>query len=200
MKIGLCKLLSHIFLSYLKLVTITGKLMVENKDLIKENTMVGYWHGDSLCMQLVLKEMSKDYKKIHVIVTSDKRGNVIEGMLAAYGAKAIRLPDGIKMRKYFRKLIKFSKENDGILALSLDGPTGPLHEPKKLLFVLASEAQKQVVYIRFKYKGVIRLKHRWDRYVIPLPFCRITAVVEDLGIIRKEDVRNFEEVKQNISY
>lgn len=200
MKIGLCKLLSHIFLTYLKLVAMTGKLVVINKDLIKENIMVGYWHGDSFCMQLVLKEMTKIYEKIHVVVTSDIRGDVIEAMLYAFGAKAIRLPDGIKMRQYFRKLIKSSKENNGILALSLDGPTGPVHEPKKLLFVLAAEAKKQVVYIRFEYKHVIRLKHRWDRYVIPLPFYRITAVVEDLGIITKEDVRNFEFLKQRIRY
>jgi len=200
MKTGLCKLLSRIFLIYLKLVAFTGKVVVENKELIKENTMVGYWHGDSYCMHLVLEDIVKEHEKIHVVVTSDTRGNIIEEMLKTFGANAIRLPDGIKMRHYFRSLIKFSKENDGILALSFDGPVGPLHEPKKLLFILAAEAEKQVVYIRFEYKRVLRLKNRWDRYVIPLPFCEITAVVENLGIICNEDVRNFEVLKQRIRY
>lgn len=200
MKIKLCKILSNIFLIYLKLIVITGRLTIKNKELIKENSMVGYWHGDSFSMQLILREISKKYENINVIVTSDTRGNVIENMIKAYGAKAIRLPDGIKMRQYFRDLINFSKEDKGILALSFDGPTGPLYEPKKLLFILAAKGNKQVVYIRFDYKHVIRLKYRWDNYVIPLPFGKITATVEELGFISIDDVKNFESFKQRISH
>lgn len=199
-KIKSYKLLSRIFLVYLKLVNTTGSLVIENKSLIKENTMVGYWHGDSFCMQMILSVIAKSYDEINVIVTADNRGDIIETMINSFGAKALRLPDGIQMRRHFKKLVVFSKEEKQIIAASLDGPLGPLHDAKKLIFLLASEAGKQVSYIHFKYKRVLRLRHRWDNYVVPLPFCKITAVVEDVGVISKEDLRNFEKLKHEIKY
>lgn len=190
--------LSHIFLAYLKLVSKSGRFQLINGELIKDNTMVGYWHGDSYCMQLVLAEICKNNEKINVIVTSDRRGDIIEDMIKTKGARALRLPDGMNMRPFFRKLKEFAIEEEGILAASLDGPLGPLHEPKKLIFLLAAEAKKPVAYIHFKYKRVMRLKKRWDKYVIPLPFCSITAVVEDLGIVDNDDLREFEHIKNKL--
>lgn len=189
--------LPHIFLAYLRLVSVTGRFNLINGDLIKDNTMVGYWHGDSYCMQLVLAEIGKN-NRINVIVTADKRGDIIEGMIKRKGARALRLPDGMNMRPFFRKLKKFAIKEEGILAASLDGPLGPLHEPKKLIFLLAAEAKKPVAYIHFQYKRVIRLKKRWDKYVIPLPFCRISAVVEDLGMFSNDDLREFDYIKQKL--
>lgn len=81
-KIKLYKPLTWIFLAYLKLVNTTGSLVIENKSLLKENTMVGYWHGDSFCMQMVLSVIAKSYDRINVIVTADKRGDrVFENLI-----------------------------------------------------------------------------------------------------------------------
>lgn len=199
MKQKLFNLLSLIFLFYLKLVAVTGRLEIINKDKIEENSMVGYWHGDSYCMMLVLRQVSKKIKRINVIVTADKRGDVIEKIISHYGAIALRIPDGLKIRHYLRQLKEASK-SEGILATALDGPLGPIHEPKKLIFFLASETNKKMIYIYFQYTHVIRLKHRWDQYVIPLPFTRITAVVKELGYISKEDLRNFTDYKKQLKY
>lgn len=200
MKIKLVNLLSKVFLVYLKLVAITGKLEVRYKDKIRENIIVGYWHGDSYCMQLVLRQISKKFKKINAIITADERGDVIEKIITHYGASALRLPDGLKMRHFLRELKETSIYFDGIIVAALDGPKGPLHEPKKLLFLLAANADKEMVYIHFKYTHVIRLKHRWDQYVIPLPFTRIIAEVEELGYISKEHLRNFTNYKKRLKY
>jgi hypothetical protein len=194
---NLFTVLSHI---YLKLIAPTGRLEIINRDGIRQNTMLGYWHGDSYCMQLLLKHIYGTCQGINVIVTADKRGDVIEKIISHYGAKAIRLPDGLSIRHYLRELKEICKASDRILAASLDGPLGPLHEPKKLLFLLAAEADKKVVYIHFKYKKVIRLKHRWDKYVIPLPFSKITAYVEELGYVSKEDLRNFADYKKRLMF
>ncbi len=160
--------------------------------------MIAYWHGDGYCMQLVLREIAKLNVKIKVIVTAHKRGDVIEKMIKPYGAQTIRLPDGYDMRPFFKELRENSKTSCEALAGALDGPLGPLHEPKKLLFLLASEAGKEACYVRFHYSHVIRLKKRWDRYVIPLPFTRIIAEVEDLGTIGKEELRHFDEFKSRM--
>ncbi len=160
--------------------------------------MVAYWHGDGYCTQLVLREIAKMNRKIKVIVTAHWRGDVIEKMIRRHGAEAIRLPDGFDMRPFLKELKESSKKSGHVLAGALDGPLGPLHEPKKLLFLLASEAGKEACYIRFYYSRVIHLKKRWDRYVIPLPFSKIIADVEDLGVIGKEQLRHFDEFKRRM--
>jgi lysophospholipid acyltransferase (LPLAT)-like uncharacterized protein len=160
--------------------------------------MVGYWHGDSCCAQLLLQQLSLKKNKIKVIVTADKRGDTIEKMINRHGGEAIRLPDGLKMRPFFKELRLGSKARGEILAASLDGPLGPLHEPKKLLFLLASQADKEMVYLHFQYRNVLRLENRWDRYAIPLPFCRITAEVEELGRIGENELRNFKEYRKGL--
>ena len=160
--------------------------------------MVGYWHTDSCCIQLILQQLSSRVHKIKVIVTADKRGDIIENMINRYGAEAIRLPDGLKMRPFFKELKEESKAHGEILAASLDGPLGPLHEPKKLLFLLASQADKEMVYIHFRYRNVLRLRNRWDQYVIPLPFCKITAEVKELGWIGETELREFHEYRKRL--
>lgn len=198
MKIKSVNLLSKIFIVYLNLVAATGKLELRNQDKIRENIMVGYWHGDSYCMQLLLRQMKR--KRVNIIVTADKRGDIIERIVSKYGANALRIPDGLKIRHFLRELKEISKYSNAIFAVALDGPLGPLHEPKKLLFLLAAEAGKEMVYIHFQYNHAIRLKHRWDQYVIPLPFTKITAQVEELGYISKEDLRKFDNYKKRLKY
>ncbi len=192
------RLAGKIFHLYIRLVGVSGRVEFRNLDRIRENTLLGYWHGDSYCMQLVLKEIAKEKKRIQVIVTADERGDAIEQMISYYGAEALRLPDGLKMRPFFRSLKAESTAEGNILATALDGPLGPLHEPKKLLFLLASEADKEMTYVHFSYRHVIRLKYRWDNYVIPLPFSRIVADIEDLGKINKTDLKNFKEYQQGL--
>lgn len=185
---------------YIKLVGATGRIKINHPDRIRDNIMLGYWHGDSYCMQLVLKEIAKKERRIQVIVTADNRGDAIEQMIKHHGAQAIRLPDGLKMRPFFKQLKEDSLSKGNILATALDGPVGPLHEPKKLLFLLASEAGKEMSYVHFTYKRVLRLKHRWDNYVIPLPFSGIVAEIEELGKIDSEDLLNFKEYQKKLLF
>lgn len=194
------QLAGEVFHAYIRLVGVTGRIEVRNLDRIRNNTMLGYWHGDSYCMQLVLKEIAKTRRRIQVIVTADKRGDSIERMINHYGAEAIRLPDGLKMRPFFTRLKAESISEGTILGTALDGPVGPLHEPKKLLFLLASEADKEMTYVHFNYKRVLHLKHRWDNYVIPLPFSKVVADIEDLGKIDRTDLSNFKEYQKKLIY
>ncbi len=194
------QLAGEIFHYYIRLVGATGRIKIYNLDRIRDNTILGYWHGDSYCMQLVLKELAKKNRRIQVIVTADKRGDTIERMINHYGAEAIRLPDGLKMRPFFSQLKAESTSEGNILATALDGPVGPLHEPKKLLFLLASEADKEMTYVHFTYSRVIRLKNRWDNYVIPLPFSKVVADVEDLGKVTRKDLQNFKEYRKKLLF
>lgn len=187
-------------LMYLKIVKKLGRFEIKNFERIQPDTMLGFWHGDTYLVYMVLEKIMEVHNNVKAIVTSNPRGEYIESIIGAMGARAIRLPDGMAMFPMFRALKAESKEPGLILAASFDGPTGPVHEPKKLLFLLAKEAEKRVIYIRIEAKGVIRLKRRWDNYIFPLPFARVTAYIEDLGTIDQEVLQNFQEYRMQIKY
>ncbi len=191
-------LIGNIFKTYVKVLEATVNFQIDGIEKIKERQLLGYWHGDSLTMEVFLGYINKVIKDVHVIVTADKRGDYIEQIINAYGAKAIRLPDGLKMRPFFKELIQIGADTKGILATSLDGPLGPLHEPKKLLFLLSSKSNKELVYLEFSYKRVLRLTNRWDNYVILFPFSKVNATLKTMGTITKEELSNFDTTKQKI--
>lgn len=181
------KILSY----YLGFVAKTSRIDIQNQEHFRNNIMMGFWHGDSFTMQLLLRQLSRKFKGIKVIITSDTRGNYIDGMLKPYGAEAVRMPDGLRIRHFLEALQRVGKDEEGVLAGALDGPTGPIHRPKKLLFKLAESAQKEMVCVSFQYSRVLRLWKRWDKYAIPLPFSSITVKSECLGMISQMQLRNF---------
>lgn len=193
------KLVCALIRAYVKLVESTVRLVIENEDCISDNVMAGYWHEDCTGMYLVLNRLAKKFPDIAVIVTADERGDFIEDVIRHYGARALRMPDGIKMRKQLPDLIREAKNKDTALAAALDGPLGPLHEPKKLLFLLAKEADKEVCYFRFRYSHVLRSKKRWDHYAYPLPFTKIVVTAENLGRVSAGQLKEFQNYKEKFS-
>ena len=86
----------------------------------------------------------------------------------------------------------------GIMGLAMDGPVGPCYEPKKLLFYLAEKANKEVVLVRITYSKKLTIKKRWDNYIIPLPFTKLKVMLQPIGTVSGEELRNFKQIKEEI--
>lgn len=183
---------------YIGFVARTSKVEFQGIENIDKNRMLGFWHEDSYCMQLLLREMQRLEKKAHVIVTAERRGDYIAEMVSGYGAEPMRLPDGLKMRSFLKDLKEDSKQAGLTLAAAMDGPSGPYRRPKRLLFMLAHEAEKAVVYVRFLKKGMITFPWRWDKYRVPLPFSKLICKIDYFGEIAKEELKNFNEYVMRI--
>ncbi len=182
-----------LFRFYIGIVARTSKIEFRGIEHIDANRMLGFWHEDSYCMQFLLRELKKLEKKVHVIVTAERRGDYISEMVSHYGGAPMRLPDGLKMRSFLKDLKEDSKQSGLTLAAAMDGPSGPYRKPKRLLFMLAQEANKAVVYVRFQKKGMFTVPWRWDKYRIPLPFTKLICQIDYVGEILKEDLKNFTE-------
>ena len=61
-----------------------------------------------------------------------------------------------------KKIVKDSYEKTHSIAVALDDPLGPRHEPKKLAFYLSEHAEEDFVGITVSYSSCIRLWRRWD--------------------------------------
>lgn len=183
---------------YIGVVARTSKIEFQGIETIDANRMLGFWHEDSYCMQLLLRKLQVLEKKVHVIVTSERRGDYIAEMVSGYDAEPMRLPDGLKMRSFLKDLKEDSKQSGLTLAAAMDGPSGPYRKPKRLLFMLAQEAEKSLVYVRFVKKGMITFPWRWDKYRVPLPFSKLVCKIDYMGEITKEELKNFKEYASRV--
>lgn len=156
--------------------------------LCGSSQIFGFWHEDSFFMNLVLKKLSHRTAPVDVIVTADTRGDYIEYMIGKSGGRALRVPDGLACIGAVKKLMKKSYEEARSLAIALDGPLGPRHEPKKLAFYLSEQRQEDFVGISVSYSSCLRVVWRWDQYAVPLPFSRVTVDVRDYGMLNKRSI------------
>lgn len=93
-------------------------------------------------MNLVLERLADKTTPVDVIVTADTRGNYIEHMIKRCGGNALRVPDGYKAFGALKNIVRDSYEKAHSIAVALDGPLGPRHEPKKLAFYLSEHAEE----------------------------------------------------------
>ena len=109
-------------------------------------------------------------------------------MIKKCGGSALRVPDGYRAFAALKKIVQDSYEKAHSIAVALDGPLGPRHEPKKLAFYLSEHAEEEFVGISLSYSSCFRLRRRWDKYVIPLPFTKVTVAVKNYGVVQKNAI------------
>ena len=181
-------ILQWLFTKYLALIGRTVKIEWHEENTYGDSQIFGFWHEDSFFMNLVLEELSHKTTPVDVIVTADTRGNYIEHMIKKCGGSALRVPDGYRAFAALKKIVQDSYEKAHSIAVALDGPLGHRREPKKLAFYLSEHAEEEFVGISLSYSSCFRLRRRWDKYVIPLPFTKVTVAVKNYGVVQKNAI------------
>lgn len=190
------RFIGRLYIGYLELVAKTSKIEVDFLDKADiKNCILGFYHGDSYVMNLLMRALKEGKLKASIVVTADTRGNYIEKIINYYNMNALRMPDGIKMKSFLRELKEESKKENETLVVSLDGPLGPLHEPKKIGFMLSNHSQKQFLGVKLDITRKVRLNRRWDKYIIPLPFSKMKFTISNFGVISKESLSDFNNYK-----
>ena len=154
--------LQWLFTKYLALIGRTVKIEWHEENTYGDSQIFGFWHEDSFFMNLVLEELSHKTTPVDVIVTADTRGDYIEHMIKKCGGSALRVPDGYRAFAALKKIVQDSYEKTHSIAVALDGPLGPRHDPKKLAFYLSEHAEEDFVGVSLSYSSCLRLKRRWD--------------------------------------
>jgi lysophospholipid acyltransferase (LPLAT)-like uncharacterized protein len=185
---------------YINMVFWTSK--IEKKDprgilenLVNEQYVFVFWHGDSYCMYPILKN-----RPLLIITTADRRGDYISEISKRFGYVPIRIPDKATGGKSLAK-IKDNVDNhpESSIGITLDGPLGPYHEPKEFPFIAAVLTGKRVLPITVKVSRKIQLNKRWDKYSIPLPFGEIKLRIHEPLEVAKDDRKNdFSKLREKV--
>lgn len=188
------KVAGRLFTTYIKWVYATARHSLDLGGASLDDCIIVFWHGDSFTMNL-LSSMAPKYttSSIWAAVTEDRRGEYIQRVLEGSGVHALRLPDGTGMKDHLNAMAALASSKDTSLCIALDGPLGPLHQPKKLAFWLSRYSGKPVVGVRAEYSRKLTLHRRWDKYSIPLPYTSISFSCHSFGVADSGFIRNFKD-------
>ncbi|MBC7284575.1 hypothetical protein [Hoeflea sp.] len=115
-----------------------------------------------------------------VVITLDSfRGQVIGKISRWFGYRPVLLPAEGKTRG-FPAMVEQVKNDARLIALALDGPSGPFHRIRTGALQLSSLHGVKLVPIGVASSHKILLTSRWDRQVVPLPFSRVVIAVGDM--------------------
>lgn len=139
-------------------------------------TIITAWHGMTMMLAGFLFNRPEISQAV-LILPDDWRGDVLEVFARRLGMTPFPMDlSGEASLSAARKLAKLARlmqaGHHGYI--TPDGPDGPSYVVKPGVAYLARKAQAYILpvgaYTRHGYR-----QPRWDRYVVPYPFCRISV-------------------------
>ena len=133
-----------------------------------------YWHQHQLyCAKYLLEQRSR--MKVGWLISPSVDGELGAMMARRVGAYVIRGSSshtGARaLRDYYQALVK-----EGISpVITPDGPRGPRFKFKPGAILLAQISGRPILPMAYAASRAWRIK--WDRFVIPVPFCRIVIAI-----------------------
>ncbi|MCC6245733.1 MAG: lysophospholipid acyltransferase family protein [Gemmatimonadaceae bacterium] len=147
-------------------VRVSGREALLARDARAPRVVYTLWHGQMLPILFAHRQ------RTGVLISEHRDGEIIAGVVSAFGFFGIR---GSTTRGGARALLACVRAlHDGAdVAITPDGPRGPIHSYAPGALVVAFRARADVVSIVAHVDRCWRLSS-WDAFVIPKPFARIT--------------------------
>ena len=189
------KMFAAVTTGYIKFVYKTSKIIVHgdmgfhsNPGASDERYIICFWHGESYCFYPLLGDIG-----ITIITTETRRGAYISELARRFGYKPIRVPDDTNGDGSFSIKNVINAVKGEHVAISLDGPYGPRHEPKRFPIVTSLVTKKKIQLLSVDVRRGLRVKWRWDKFVIPLPYNTMTFTFHEPFNVSKNEIEGIPE-------
>jgi lysophospholipid acyltransferase (LPLAT)-like uncharacterized protein len=145
----------------------------------REQVVLAFWHEFNMLAFVVARKRRGEL--LHAsFSTSGFRGAVITSMLKWSGTpmRVFELPpeeDRAAGRALAIRMARVA-EAGASLIVTPDGPFGPYRVAKPGALILARASGLPVQPWSMTLRPAIRLSGRWDRQLVPMPFCRIRVI------------------------
>jgi hypothetical protein len=175
---------------YLRLVVRTCRVI---GPATRDQVVLTFWHEFNMLTFVVARKRRGDLPHAS-FSTRGFRGVLITSMLRNSGTRVevFELPpeaDRAAGRAFALRMARVA-ESGASLIVTPDGPFGPYRVAKPGALILARASGLPVQPWAMSLRPAIRLKGRWDRQLVPLPFCRIRIVEgERMTVPPREPVR-----------
>jgi lysophospholipid acyltransferase (LPLAT)-like uncharacterized protein len=157
---------------YLRLVAVTAR--TSGPPVIQGQALFAIWHESNLVAATAAYRL-RTTKRVISFSTRGFRGIVMNTMLESMGSGVIALPaesNRAEAAKLAKELARIGREGSS-LVVSCDGPTGPYRVAKPGVLIVARESGIPIQPWAVAVRPPWRLNGRWDRHLVPFPFCRM---------------------------
>lgn len=170
----LARLAGRALAAYVRLVARTARF--SGPPITQDQVIFAIWHESNLAAAVSAYRLREDNRAI-VFSTRGLRGIVMNTMLESLGSGVVTLPaEGMATRaeaaSMSRTMARVGRSGWS-LVISCDGPWGPHRVAKPGALIVARESSLPIQPWAISVRPTWRLKRRWDRQIVPLPFARM---------------------------
>ncbi len=126
-----------------------------------------FWHARLLMMPM----MCPPGRKMHVLISTHRDGEVISSAMHNFGFSTIRGSSTRGGGTAAIKAVKALQAGDNV-SITPDGPRGPAMQVQQGIITISEMAQMPVLYAAYSATRHRRMKS-WDRFMLALPFSKL---------------------------
>ncbi|MCK9225780.1 MAG: lysophospholipid acyltransferase family protein [Candidatus Muirbacterium halophilum] len=192
--------LANLFRIVSFLIWITLRVEIKNHSILtellknKKSFILSFWHGEQFALTRFMKNFG-----LYILTSMSRDGETQTKILSGLGYKCVRGSSSKGGMKAILQLIKIIKNEDyAPVAMAVDGPKGPIYEPKDGFLYLAKKTSIPILPVRVEYKNAYMLKKAWDKYQFPIPFSKIIICFSDIIEVNEhDDIEQYKEKFKN---
>ncbi len=170
------------------------KIEGQGKDVLrncrKQPAIFVFWHGRSMMLSPIVSMYGV---RGYAVASRHKDGRMMAKLQRLFGLRAIygsTSEGGISVLRQGVRVLRGKKRR--IICMSPDGPSGPSLRVQDGAMYFAKMSGVPIIPVCFSSSG-FWLQKRWDRYLVALPFSKITVKVgEPIYIDSKLNKKDFE--------
>lgn len=140
----------------------TQKKILEKKPLI-----LAHWHGDELAVLHLVHRY-----KLATMTSTSKDGQLIDFVINKFGGATSRGSSTRGAVSALKGLIRLSRAGH-ILSIAVDGPRGPIYQPKPGVFELSRVCHAEIVPVGVSVQFAHTFHKSWNKTYLPYPFSRV---------------------------
>lgn len=157
---------------YIRLVAATCR--IHGPPVTQDPVVLAFWHEYNLVAATAAHRLRPQQHHVS-FSTQTVRGEVMTSMLAGLDAGSVPLPaegERAEAARLSREMARIGRAGTS-LVVSPDGPVGPYRRAKPGALIVARASGLPLQPWAVAVRPAIRLGRRWDRHVMPLPFCHL---------------------------
>ncbi len=153
-------------------ITFVNRESVESMEKDRMNFVLAFWHGTMLLPWYLNRN-----KKFAALISKSKDGDLLAKILKHWKYEVVRGSSSTGGNVALGIMVDYAK-NKSSIAITPDGPRGPVHKMKAGAVVTAKKSGFPLILcgISVKRKKILR---SWDSFEIPLPFTKVKVIYSD---------------------
>ncbi len=145
----------------------------------KKRIVLAFWHGTMLIPWFVHRD-----KNFAALVSKSKDGGLLERVLKPLNYKVVRGSSHTGGSVALGVLVDLARHERSV-AITPDGPRGPVHKLKAGAVIAAKRANVPLVLLGVGYQKKRELSS-WDKFQVPKFFSRINIIYSDPIVIDRD--------------